>query len=102
MKFAQGGYFRSKTEKNEYSHGIWHIQIRLGIKFPFKLTNLIFCTKFAQEGYYRSKTDKVNTTIEFYVLELVVSTKFQLELTKKRIQLKIEKVNFTIEICRSN
>ena len=52
-KFAQEGYFQSKTE------------------FQFKLTILIFWTKFAHKVCFWSKTKKANITIELYMFQLV-------------------------------
>ena len=59
-KFAQEGYFQSKTE------------------FQFKLTILIFWTKFAQKEEFRLETKNVNITIEFSIFELVLARNFSL------------------------
>ena len=72
IKFISKGYSQSKAEKvNSIHHWILHIQIRLGTKFQFKLTFLIFWTKFAQNGYFQSKSEKMKTTIKSCIFKSV-------------------------------
>ena len=62
--------FLVKNWKSEHYHSIPHIQISLGIKFPLKLTILIFFTKFVQKGFLWFKTEKVNITMELCIFKI--------------------------------
>ena len=52
-KFAQIGYFPSKTEKMSIT--ILHIGINFGVKVHFKHIVLNFLTKFVQKGIFGLK-----------------------------------------------
>ena len=69
-KFAQKGYFLSKTKKVNIIIEFYIFELILAAKFHFKRTILNFGIKFAQKRYFRLKTKKVNTTIEFCIFEL--------------------------------
>ena len=47
--FGQNLQKRSKTEKKEHDHRIWHIRNSLGTKFQFELTISMFWTKLTQK-----------------------------------------------------
>ena len=62
--------FTVKNRKSEHHHWIPHIQISLGIKFPLKLTILIFLTRFAQKGFYGLKQKKWTLHIFYIILHI--------------------------------
>ena len=67
--------------KSEQYHWILHIRIRLGTKFQFKQTILIFGIKFAQKGYFCSKNEKSEHHYWIVPIWISLSTKFQLKVT---------------------
>ena len=78
IKFAQKGFFPSKTEESKHHHWIQHIPISLHSKFYFKQIIRNFGTKFIQKRYFQSRKEKGNITIEFCIFELVTVGNFSL------------------------
>ena len=69
--FAQKSYFQSKAEKSEHHHGILHIWISLGTKSKLKLIISSFWTKFTQKRYFKLKREQAVQGLQAFAFRVV-------------------------------
>ena len=77
-KFAQKGYFQSKTEKRKQLHWILNIRLILGTKFHSKQIILNFGTKFAPKMVSPVDNRKSKNHHSFLHIGISLDTKFPL------------------------
>ena len=111
-KFAQKGYFRSKTKKNEQHHWILHIRIRAGAIFPYfyfygtssQSICLFKCSKTIWKNIYifKKKMCMIFTKILFFSVQIFffqisvcIQNKYLYPLSKNLILLK------KISLCKN-
>ena len=78
-KFAQKGYFQSKTERMNI-HWILHVRIRVGTKFQLKMRILIFLDEICPKRVITLQNKKSEQYHWILHIRISLGTKFRLQL----------------------